>query len=190
MEKYSTRLLCLFYWSPAVKGFAIWAGYSPLNILFFLKCSSFHLLVLAHSRHTGKSAWAFLCFLLVHLGICINFSKSELCLTQHFSFFMTMFIYSGQVYIFTIWQTSWDTAVCSLFVIGATYYCPAGYVHFWKDHLLCQWTCTTLLVGPHHSEWHVECLTFWSSFISFHLPNIASALETVLVSAKSTPFAV
>ena len=34
----------------------------------------------------GKRAHLFLCSLLVHLGLYINFSKSDLCLTETFCF--------------------------------------------------------------------------------------------------------
>ena len=44
------------------------------------------ILVLVHSKQGGKRAHSFLCSLLVHLGLHINFTKSELCLTQIFCF--------------------------------------------------------------------------------------------------------
>ena len=51
----------------------------------------------------------------------------------------------------------------------ATYFSPSGYVLFGKDHLLCQWTCTTLPVVLFHSECHLKCLPFSHSFLSLHL---------------------
>ena len=39
-----------------------------------------------HSKKAGKRAHLFLCSLLVRLGLHINFSKSDLCLTQTFCF--------------------------------------------------------------------------------------------------------
>ena len=45
-----------------------------------------HILVLVHSKWAGKRAHSFLCSLLVRLGLHINFSKSDLCLTQTFCF--------------------------------------------------------------------------------------------------------
>ena len=42
------------------------------------------ILVLVHSKQTGRRAHSFLCSLLVKLGLHINFSKSDLCLTQLF----------------------------------------------------------------------------------------------------------
>ena len=44
------------------------------------------ILVLVHSKWGGKRAHSFLCSLLVHPGLQINFSKSDLCLTQTFCF--------------------------------------------------------------------------------------------------------
>ena len=44
------------------------------------------ILVLICSKWVGKRAHLFLCSLLVHLGLHINFSKSDLCLSQTFTF--------------------------------------------------------------------------------------------------------
>ena len=44
------------------------------------------ILVLVCSKWAGKRACFFLCSLLVHLGLHINFSKSDLCLSQSFTF--------------------------------------------------------------------------------------------------------
>ena len=44
------------------------------------------ILVLVHSKQAGRRAHSFLCSLLVRLGLHINFSKSDLCLTQTFCF--------------------------------------------------------------------------------------------------------
>ena len=44
------------------------------------------ILVLICSQQAGKRARSFLCSLLVRLGLHINFSKSDLCLTQTFCF--------------------------------------------------------------------------------------------------------
>ena len=62
-------------------------------ILFVCCCKGLHIiiyfdgiLVLVHSTWVGKRACLFLCSLLVHLGLHINFSKSDLCLSQTFTF--------------------------------------------------------------------------------------------------------
>ena len=52
------------------------------------------ILILTCSKHAGKRAQTFLCSLLVHHGLHINFSKSELSLRQQFSFFWPMLEYS------------------------------------------------------------------------------------------------
>ena len=53
-----------------------------LHIVIYLD----DILVLIHSKWVGKRAHLFLCSLLVHLGLHINFSKSDLHLSQTFSF--------------------------------------------------------------------------------------------------------
>ena len=62
-------------------------------ILFLCHCKGFHIviylndiLVLICSKWAGKRACLFLCSLLVCLGLHINFSKSDLCLSQSFTF--------------------------------------------------------------------------------------------------------
>ena len=62
-------------------------------ILFFCHHKGFciviyldDILVLVHSKWAGKRAHAFLCSLLVRLGLHINFTKSDLCLAQTFCF--------------------------------------------------------------------------------------------------------
>ena len=62
-------------------------------ILFLCHCKGLHIviylddiLVLICSKQVGKRACLFLCSLLVHLGLHINFSKSDLHLSQTFTF--------------------------------------------------------------------------------------------------------
>ena len=62
-------------------------------ILFLCHCKGLciviyldDILVLGCSRQVGKRACLFLCSLLVHLCLHINFSKSDLCLSQSFTF--------------------------------------------------------------------------------------------------------
>ena len=62
-------------------------------ILFLCHCKGLHIviylddiLVLVRSKRAGKRARLFLCSLLVRLGLHINFSKSDLCLSQSFTF--------------------------------------------------------------------------------------------------------
>ena len=68
-----------------------------LHIVIYLD----DILVLVHSKWAGKRAHLFLCSLLVHLGLHINFSKSDLCLSQSFTFFGIVLGYCGIV------STSW-----------------------------------------------------------------------------------
>ena len=53
-----------------------------LHIVIYLD----DILVLVHSKWAGKRAHLVLCSLLVRLGLHINFSKSDLCLSQSFTF--------------------------------------------------------------------------------------------------------
>ena len=62
-------------------------------ILFLCHCKGLHIviylddiLVLVHSKQAGKRAGLFLCSLLVRVGLHINFSKSDLFLSQSFTF--------------------------------------------------------------------------------------------------------
>ena len=62
-------------------------------ILFLCNCKGFciviyldDILVLVRSKQAGRRAHSFLCSLSVRLGLHINFSKSDLCLTQTFCF--------------------------------------------------------------------------------------------------------
>ena len=62
-------------------------------ILFLCHCKGLHIViclddisVLVCSKWAGKGACLFLCSLLVRLGLHINFSKSDLCLSQSFTF--------------------------------------------------------------------------------------------------------
>ena len=62
-------------------------------ILFLCHCKGLHIviylddiLVLVCSKQAGKRACLFLCSFLVHLGLHINFSQSDLCLSQTFCF--------------------------------------------------------------------------------------------------------
>ena len=62
-------------------------------ILVLCCCKGLHIviylddiLVLVRSKWAGKRAHLFLCSLLVCLGLHINFSKSDLCLSQSFTF--------------------------------------------------------------------------------------------------------
>ena len=85
-----------YHWKvlPFGLGTAPWVFSALTKPIFFLcHCKGFHIviflddiLVLVHSKWAGKSTHLFLCSLLVRLGLRINSSKSDLCLTQTFCF--------------------------------------------------------------------------------------------------------
>ena len=68
--------------------------HKDLHIVIYLD----DILVLVCSKWAGKKAHLFLCSLLVCLGLHINFSKSDLCLSQSFTF----------------WALCWDTVHMSV----------------------------------------------------------------------------
>ena len=79
-------------------------------ILFLCHFKGFHIViylddmwVLLHSQWVGTRAYSFLCSLLVGLGLHINFSKCDHCLTQTFLFLGIMLGYCPHVSIFTSW---------------------------------------------------------------------------------------
>ena len=60
---------------------------------------------------------------------------------------------------------------------------------FWARPPMCQWPCTTLPVMLCHSEWHLECLPFFSPYISFFSSffwSAASTPEAVSIAAESS----
>ena len=85
-----------YHWKLLHFGLATTSGvFTTLTkpILFLCHCKGFciviyldDILVLVHSKWVSKRAHSFLCSLLVRLGLHINFSKSDLYLTQTFCF--------------------------------------------------------------------------------------------------------
>ena len=78
-------------------------------ILFLCHCKGLHIviylddiLVLVHSKWAGKRACLFLCSLLVRLGLHINFSKSDFCLSQSFTFWSCVGILSACLYLYPL----------------------------------------------------------------------------------------
>ena len=78
-------------------------------ILFLCHCKGLHIviylddiLVLVCSKWSGKRACLFSCSLLVCLGLDINFSKSDLCLSQSFTFWGCVGILSTCWYLYLL----------------------------------------------------------------------------------------
>ena len=78
-------------------------------ILFLCHCKGLHIviylddiLVLVHSTQAGKRPRLFLCSFLVRLGLHINFSKSDLCLSQSFTFWGCVGILSTCWYLYLL----------------------------------------------------------------------------------------
>ena len=125
------------------------------------------ILVISFSKCASKKSLTFLCSHLVCLRLHIF---PSLTFISHSNLHLRHVLeYSRYVWLYAFWQTSWDSAVGSCFITQATCYSPSGCVLFGQDHLMCQWPCTTLMVVPCDSEWHVECLSLFCSFLSFCL---------------------
>ena len=115
-------------------------------ILFLFHCKSFHIviylddiMVLVHSKQADRRAHSFLCSLLVGLGLHINFSKSDLHLTQTFCFL----------------GLCWDTVHMSVSLP------PDKLAHIQQlalsllqsQQFLYQWPLPTVALISCHSEW-------------------------------------
>ena len=124
-------------------------------ILFLFHHKSFHvviyldeMLVLTLTYASKSSNLLMLCCFI--LDYVIIFSKSELCLTQQFSF-LSLLGYTGHVCLY-----------CLMNLLRSSHWLMHGYrdnplqpiscVLFRQGHLLCQWTCTTLQVVSCHFE--------------------------------------
>ena len=84
--------------------------------------------------------------LLVHLGSHINFSKSELHLTLHFSSLGLYWDSVGMSVSLPSDKLFEMQKLAYSLLQGQTCYSPSVYVLSGQDQHLCQWTCTTLPV--------------------------------------------
>ena len=173
----------------SAEGFTIWAGYRSWGFHFTYRTHTVLLLMKGFSCHC-IFGWQFSpdslklccqegtnCFVpsFVHHGLHINFSKSELHLPEDLP-------------LLELFWNMVDMSICL----------PSDKLlekNSWL--ILCysfnQWTCTTWLVVSCHSEWHLECLPFFSSFILFFYPfsfTTVSVRETVWDAAESIPFVI
>ena len=99
-------------------------------------------------------------------GLHMNFYKSEVNFMQHFSFLgLCWDMVNMSVSLSS--DKHWEPAVGWCLVTEATHYSLSGYVLFGQDHLLYQWTCRTFPIVLCYSQWHIECLPFSCTFISF-----------------------
>ena len=124
-------------------------------ILFLCHCKGLRIviylddiLVLVHSKQAGKRACLFLCSLLVHLSLHINFSKSDLCLSQSFTFLGLCWdtvcmsvslpldkLAEIQQLALSLLQTPHVTVCKVMSFLGKANFCTNGHSQLW--HLCC-----------------------------------------------------
>ena len=138
-------------------------------ILFLCCCKGFHtviylddILVLVHSKQAGRRAHSFLCSLLVRLGLHINFSKSELCLTQ--TFFLGLWwdtvhmsvslppdkLADIQQWALSLLQSQHVTVYQVMSFLGKANFCTNGHYQLW--HLCC--VIQSDMLHVYHSPTH------------------------------------
>ena len=120
-------------------------------IFFLCCCKGFciviyldDILVLVCSKWAGKRAHLFLCSLLVYLGLHINFSKSDLCLTQTFCFLGLCWdtvhmsvslppdkLADIQQLALSLLQTPYVTVCRVMSFLGKANFCTKGHSQLW-----------------------------------------------------------
>ena len=166
------------------KGYAILGWLQPIGF------SSMYLNDILVLETCWEEAWTFLCILLVCLGLNIQFCNSEINLTWHFLFMPTLG-YNEHVSIFTMWQTSWDTALSLFFVTEAACHHPLGYVFFGERapfvpldrHNFAHWVMSLKVTC-----WMFGILQLIYFFLSNLPSSMASTSDVVLVEAESSFF--
>ena len=159
-------------------------------ILFLCHCKGLHIvfylddiLVLIHSKWVGKRACLFLCSLLVHLGLHINFSKSDLQLSQSFIFLGLCWdtvhlsvslppdkLADIQQLALSLLQTPHVTVCKVMFFLGKVNFCTNG--HSQLHHLCC--VIQSDILSVYHSPTQ---LFSWASHSSQHAGRCSSAVS-------------
>ena len=141
-----------------MEGFTFWAGHNPSgfhcpNLTYFVPLPSQgfqiviyldDMLVLVCSKQAGKRAHWFLCPLLVRLGLHINFSKSDLHLTQTFCFLGLCWdtvhmsvslppdnLADIQQLALSLLQSQYVTVCRVMSFLGKPNFCSNGHSQFW-----------------------------------------------------------
>ena len=148
------------------------------------------ILVLTCSKHTGKRDQTFLCSLFIPHGLNINYSKSEIHLTQEFSF-LELFWDTEDIsvslpsykcieiqHLAHALLPRQPVTVCqAMSFLGETTFCTSGHAQL-------------LLVVPCHLGQHVQCLPFPAHLLFFFLPFSSGMVSTpggVLIAAVWSP---
>ena len=147
-------------------------------ILFLCCCKGLRIviylddiLVLVCSKWAGKRARLFLCSLLVHLGLHINFSKSDLCLSQSFTFLGLCWdtvhmsvslppdkLAEIQQLALGLLQTPHVTVHKVMSFLGKATFCTNG--HFQLRHLCC--VIQSDMLSVYHSPTHLFSHVYFS----------------------------
>ena len=180
-------------------------------ILFLCHCKGLHILiylddilVLVCSKWAGKWACLFLCSLLVHLGLHINFSKSDLCLSQSFTFWglcqdiVCMWVSLPpdkladiQQLALSLLQTPYVTVCKVMSFLGKTNFCTNGHsqlqylCHVIQSDMLRVYHSPTQLFSHVHfslSPLHQQLSNLHQSPVRLHFP-----LPDVVIATDATP---
>ena len=192
-------MIRLVQYAISVEGFTFWPGHNPRfftaltkPILFLCHHKGFHIvislddiLVLVHSKWAGKRAHSFLCSLLVCLGLLINFSKSDLHLTQTFCFFglcwdtvhMSVSLHPDkladiQQLALSLLQTQPVTVHQVMSFLGKANFCANGHCQLWR---LCHVIQSEMLTVYHSPGHLISPVCF--SFSALHQLELLSHLK-------------
>ena len=181
-------------------------------ILFLCHCKGFciviyldGILVLVCSKWAGKRAHLFLCSLLVCLGLHINFSKSDLCLSQSFTFLglcwdtLCMLVSLPPDKLADIQQLGLSllrtphVTVCTVMsFLGKANFCTSG--HSWLWHL-CRVIQNDMLCVYHSPTQLFLCVYFslfslwnWNGWLNYNSPvPLQFPPPDVVIATDATP---
>ena len=181
-------------------------------ILFLSHHKGFHIviylddiLVLVSSKWAAKRAHLFLCSLLVCLGLHINFSKSDLCLSQTFCFLELCWdtvhmsvslppdkLAAIQLLALSLLQTPHVTVHRVMSFLGKANFCTNGHFKLWhichviQSDMVCVYHSLTQLFSHVHfslSSLHqLECLAHLQQSpipLQFPLPDVVIATDAM-----------
>ena len=160
-----------------------------LHIVIYLD----DILVLVHSKWAGKRVHSFLCSLMVHLGLHINFSKSDFHLSQTFTFLGLCWdtvclsvslppdkLDDIQQVALSLLQTPHVTVHRVMSFLGKVNFCTNG--HSQLHHLCCViWSDMLKCLSFSHA------IIFMCSFFPFLFTSTGMVSS---VATKSSPFAI
>ena len=182
-------------------------------ILFLCHCKGLRIviylddfLVLVLSKQAGKRAHLFLCSLLVHLGLHINFSKSDLCLSQSFTFLAlcwdTLHMLESlpldklaeiQQLALALLQTPHVTVRKVMSFLGKANFCPNGHsqlqclCHVIQSDMLHVYHSPTQLFSHVHFSPLSLCQLEWLAKLQQSSVPLQFPLPDVVIATDATP---